>query len=425
MKKKLLGLILLVAIGVVTGCKKDKDDDPVSKYPAGAIVWPKDTVVTITDHYIVPVGKSLYIEEGVQVIMDTTKRPEFIVLGNLYCYGTAEKPILFSVTPSLRTESNRFARLWGGIICGYDAKEVLLKNTIIEYTGAQTTEESASFQLQLFKTETGEGVPGFHFCNTDGKFVIDQCTFRNNGEDAIYITGGKSIIMRTKIYHTGFDGGDAINYKSDCLADLAYNIIYDVNTNAFKLSNSGLQFIQSHLFVYNNTVVNSGWRRPKVKGGSIWLEDNVRAELYNNLLYDVRHPVKHDVSKPEDSRSVITPNYWYASTQAGIDNYTATAGGELQGANDKVSTTPGSLNPLFFNFTQQANVDIMCGITQSGNVPQSFNTSWDFGLKTGSPALTGGVTNFSPHFRTTGIVLDNKEYKSPAPSLFFGAYAQK
>jgi hypothetical protein len=427
--KKLQHLLLTAVLTLVAFTSCDKKDDVASGkvYPAGSIVWKADTVLTLKKHYIVPEGTSLYIEEGVQIIMaDTLVRPEFIVLGNLYCYGTAAKPIRFSVEEKYRTEAKRFARYWGGIICGYKSNEVLLKNTIIEYGGAQTTEESESFKHQLFKTVTGEGVPGFHFCNTAGSVVIDNCTFHNNAEDQIYITGGKSIVTNNKFIASGFDGGEAINYKSGCLADVAYNLIYDANSNGFKLSNNGALDPQAHIVVYNNTIVNSGWRRPKVKGGSIWLELNVYAELYNNLIADCRWACKRDAANPEDARTVITPNYYFASTATGATQYLADAAkGQLLGANDIVSASAGDKNPNFTNYTVQANVDINVGSTKSGNVPQVYNTAWDFHLKTGSPALTGGKTSFNRHFATTTITVDKITYTSPAPSAYFGAFGLK
>ena len=420
--------IFVIALAATAFSLVSCDKDEVTKdkeYPAGSIVWKNDT--TITDHVIIPEGSSLYIEPGVTVTMnDTTVRPEIIVLGNLYCYGTEAEPITFTVAPEYRTEAKRFNRYWGGIICGYKSEEVLLDHVTIEYCGAQTTEESESFKNGLFKDETGEGVPAFHFCNTEGKFVIQNCTFRNNAEDHIYITGGKSIVMNNKFIANGFDGGEAINYKSGCLADIANNLVYDANSNGFKLSNNGALEPQAHIFVYNNTIVNSGWRRPKIKGGSFWIELNVYAELYNNLVYDCRWGVKRDVTNVEDARSVITPNYFFASTATGVTQYGANATtGQLVGANDKVSATAGDKNPLFSNFTIQTNVDINAGSTKSGNIPQTYNSAWDFRLSAGSPALTGGTTNFTRHFGTTGITIEGITYKSPAPASYFGAYGAK
>jgi hypothetical protein len=414
----------LIIPALFTACEEENTNTDRS-YPEGSIVWKNDT--TITDHVIIPVGTSLYVEAGVTVTMDNIEtRPELVVLGNIYCLGTFENPVKFTCAEQYRNKENRYSRYWGGIICGYESEEALLEYTIIEYGGAQTTEESASFQNQLFKTVTGEGVPAFHFCNTAGRFVIKNCVFRNNAEDQIYITGGQSIVMNNMFYHSGFDGGEAINYKSGCLADIAYNLIYDANSNAFKLSNNGALEPQAHLIVYNNTVLNTGWRRPKVKGGSFWLEYNVYAELYNNMVFDCRWACKEDVSNVRDARSVITPNYFFASTETGVTQYAANATkGQLVGANDVVSASAGDKNPIFTNFTIQSAVDINAGTTQSGNVPQDFNENWDFILKSTSPAINKGTTSFTRHFATAGIEIDGKTYTSPAPSLNMGAFGVK
>ncbi|HON53345.1 MAG TPA: hypothetical protein PLS12_09075 [Bacteroidales bacterium] len=127
-----------------------------------------------------------------------------------------------------------------------------------------------------------------------------------------------------------------------------------------------------------------------------------------------------------DSTCVYTPNFIFASTQAGIDEFVATEkNGVLNGANDKMSTTPGTNNPNFESFTIQSNVDIMAGVNGSSNVPQQYNSTWDFHLKTGSPALTGGNITITPHYNTNGLTIDNVTYKSPAPAAYFGAYGTK
>lgn len=403
------------------------------KYPADAIVWHEDSTVVLTDHLVIPEGKSLYIEPGVKVVAsDSTIKPEIVVLGNLYSMGTAEKPVTFTIADNLKTD--RFCRNWGGIICGFDCKELYLDHTIMEYCGARTTENSPSFQHQLFKTETGEGVPAVHFCNPDGSMIITNCTFRNNAEDQIYITGGKSIVANNRFITSGYDGGEAINYKSDCLADIAYNLIYDANTNGFKLSNSGFTALQSDLNVYNNTIVNSGWRRPSKKGGSIWLESNILVNLCNNLIYDCRWGIKESTEEGEgaDPNCVITPNYYFASTAAGVEQMTPNTDlGILSGADDIRSLQPGQNNPLFVNFTQQSNININVGGNADG-APVAFNDSWDFHLQAGSPALTGGTTNVPRHFGSQGItisglqgILSNNVFTSPAPSTYFGAFGTK
>ncbi len=441
---KLKNFLFLSALITMIACDKEsdtlnsdkgdnnKDDNKteVNKYPSGSIVWGKDTTVILKDHYLIEKNKSLYIEEGATIISSNSEvKPEIIVLGNLYCLGTKEKPVTFTVEGS--SKNDRFSRNWGGIICGFDSKEVYMNYTTIEYCGAITTENSLSFKNQLFKTESGEGVPAFHFCNPDGKFIITNSTFYNNAEDHIYITGGKSIVANNSFISSGYDGGEAINYKSECSADIAFNLIYDANTNALKLSNAGFVQTQSVINCYNNTIVNTGWRRPKIKGGSIWLEQNIVSNLYNNLIADCRWGLKESTESGRAANSIITPNYYFSSTDAGIiQNSSNVADGILNGENDIISAFAGDKDPLFKNFTQQSNININVGGNTDG-APAQFNNSWSFNLSKGSPALSGGNTNFKRHFSSEALVFDglkditeNNSFNSPAPASYFGAFGE-
>ena len=82
-----------------------------SEYPVGSVVWTKDT--TLSQSVEIPVGASLYIEQGVTVTCKSEVQVpvEIVVLGNLYCLGTAEKPV--TITSDTKKPAD-----WGGIICG-------------------------------------------------------------------------------------------------------------------------------------------------------------------------------------------------------------------------------------------------------------------------------------------------------------------
>ena len=98
---------------------KDVITTKVAEYPVGSVVWTKDT--TLSQSVEIPVGASLYIEPGVTVTCKSEVQVpvEIVVLGNLYCLGTAEKPVVF-------TSDTRKPADWGGIICGYNSEEVVL-----------------------------------------------------------------------------------------------------------------------------------------------------------------------------------------------------------------------------------------------------------------------------------------------------------
>lgn len=410
----------------------------VAAYPVGSIVWTRDT--TLTESMEVPVGRSLYIEPGVTVTCaSSAKVPvELVVLGNLYCMGTAEKPVTF------KSDNGKPAD-WGGIICGFNSQEVVLSHVNISDGGATPTEASLSFQNKLFKTTIDGGVPAFHFCNVDGKFVIANCFFHDNYNDQTYFTGGNGVIYNNIFADSGnaADGGEAINVKAGCNLDIAYNLIYNACTNAFKLSDAGTSetIKESQLRIYNNTVADCGWRRSKnKKGGSIWLEKGIYAVLVNNLVYDCRYGIRQPAKDGANlEKSTLTPNYYFASTENGVKqmakDYTLTIFYDT----DIHSATAGGSNPLLTSFEQNSKMNINCEVDDvAQGAPLAFNTVWDFHLQAGSPALTGGYINFSRIFENGLAMLGMKQvtfldssndqdyyFCCPAPSSFFGAYGQK
>ena len=407
----------------------------VAEYPVGSLVWSKDT--TLSESVEIPVGTSLYIEPGVTVTCKSEVQVpvEIVVLGNFYCMGTAEKPVTF-------TSDTKKPADWGGIICGYNSEEVVLNHVEVAYAGATPTESSASFQNHLFKTTIDGGVPAFHFCNVNGKFVMADCFFHDNYNDQTYFTGGNGVIINNIFADSGnaADGGEAINVKAGCKLDVANNIIYNACTNAFKLSNAGNSetIPLTEMTVYNNTVVDCGWRRAKnKKGGSVWVEKAAKPIFVNNLIYDSRYGLKQPKQDGADmEHSRLTPNYYFASTDKGVEQMAKGASLSIWYDTDIKSSVAGQLNPLFKNFKQSDKMNINCEIDlQEKGAPLAFDNTWNFEYQDNSPALSGGVTDFSPLF-PNGLpffglkkvnFLDTKNdmnyyFSAPLPRARFGAW---
>ena len=145
MKRKFFSVFAVAALLSLAACSEDNSGEEPggqepgteepggegSVYPASAIVWGKDSTVVLTDHFVVPEGQSLYVEEGVTVVSNnTTVKPEIVVLGSMYCLGTRENPITFTVEEG--SKGDRFSRNWGGIICGFNCPELYLNYVTIE-----------------------------------------------------------------------------------------------------------------------------------------------------------------------------------------------------------------------------------------------------------------------------------------------------
>lgn len=417
-------------------------NDPVTASGNVSGVWKKYSVINVEGHITIPEGQSLTIEEGVEIIINPAGQPgdanntkiEFIVKGNLYCQGTEEAPVLFSVPSGERTTANRYARLWGGIIGDVTCQELLFDHVIIEYTGAVTTLSSPSVTNGLFKPAGGEAMVALNTNNPSGKYVVINSIFRNCGEDAIYAQGGSFVITNNLFYTIGEAGAEAINVKAGCKVDAAFNLIYSANTNALKLSNAGAdggERYQAQINGYNNTVINTGWRRDpgKPKGGSIWAEAGCLVNIYNNLVVNSMFAAKapgfgEDATTGPDLNSRIDYNYYASGSQesdvpqhiangtiTAFDGFKAGVKDVVYGANDIKGTSAGDKDPLFVNFPFNSNPLLN----------DTFNTSWNFHLQAGSPALTGAKTDFTPHFSSNGVKVNGQEYKSPLPAAHFGA----
>lgn len=404
-------------------------------------VWEKYSVINVTGQIHVAAGKSLTIQEGVEIVISDAGQDandtkiEFLVHGSLYCVGTQDAPILFSTTATKRTEENTFSRLWGGIIGSATCSEILMDNVIVEYTGAVTTLSSPSVTGGLFKPAGGEGMVAFNTNNPAGKYVIVNSTFRNNGEDAIYVQGGNCIFANNLFYANGEAGGEAINVKAGCKVDAAFNVMYSPNTNALKLSNSGADGgsrFQAQINGYNNTIINSGWRRDpnKPKGGSVWAEAGCLVNIYNNLIVNAMFAAKapkfgQDATDGPDLNSKIDYNFYASGTQqsavpqhitngtlTAFDGFKAGVKDVVYGVKDISGTAPGDKDPKFVNFPFNTNPLLS----------YTYDKNWNFHLQADSPAMNGGKTDFEPYFATTGITLNGKVYKSPRPASYFGAY---
>ena len=416
-------------------------NDPVNVKGDIQGVWEKYSVINVTGHISIPEGKTLTIEEGVEVIVssagqdENNTKIEIIVNGDLYCYGTDEYPVTFTVPENERTAQNTFTRLWGGVIGSATCGAIVFDNVVIEYTGAVTTRTSPSVVSGLFKPAGGEGMVAFNTNNPSGKYVIVNSTFRNTGEDAIYVQGGSCIFANNLFYAVGEAGGEAINVKAGCKVDAAFNVMYSANTNALKLSNSGADGgarFQAQINGYNNTVINTGWRRDpnKPKGGSVWGEDGCLINIYNNLFVNCMFAAKApdfgvEGAEGPDLNSKVDYNFYTSGTaQSSIpqhiangtvtafDGFKAGVKDVVYGANDKRGNSAGDLDPKFINFPFLTN----------SILSYSFDKSWNFHLQAGSPALTGAKTDFTPYYSSTGITINGKTYKSPLPAAYFGAF---
>lgn len=414
-------------------------------------VWEKNSVVRVAGDIRVPQGSALTIEEGVKVLFDAEgvlngdRGYEFIVAGNLYCKGTETAPVLMSVGEGLRTEELATEGLWGGIIATETCEEMLIDHAVIEYTGSDVTESSPSATLGIYSAGEDAG-PQVTVTNINGRYVLTNSVFRYGASDAIYMMGGRGIITGNVFAVNGDTGGEAVNVKAGCRADVAFNLMYSPNTNGLKLSSSGQDDAagrtQAKIRAYNNTIVNAGWRRDGNKGGCVYVEKNASANVFNNLMVNCKFKAQTPnwgtpgVKLGAALDCVIDYNYYIAGTQAStmdfdLEDGTASAFGNLSwtgseaqvvfpqyiDVHSRQSATAGGTDPMFVNYAYLAD----------GLHNKVFNDVWDFHVQAGSPVLAGGAydgadASMQPLFGTVGINVGGVDYRTPSPAARYGAY---
>lgn len=462
----LIGLALFATAVIPTSCDDDDPVDPIvnpqpdpepdpepgteTQNPfelADIVTWPADTVVNLSDHFTVPAGKTLIIREGAQIIASTegvgaNHVPiEFTVEGNLYCQGTDAKPVVFSIPEADRTAGNIFNVLWGGIVATETCEEMLIDHTIIEYTGGQVVQGSPAASAEIY-TAGDDAYPQITTNNINGKYVITNSILRNGWSDGIYLMGGSAIIANNIFAANGYDGAEAVNVKAGCTVDVAGNVMFSPNTNGLKLSSSGQSETrgQAKVNAYNNTIINAGWRRDGEKGGCIYVEKNVLANVFNNLLVNCKFramtPSFDIPNNPEegyDENSFIDYNFYASGSQKSDIIFDDPEEGESgvgyawEGYNyahedynvgvvdvhSVIATEDNLRNPMFVNY------DIN-GVALTDYV---YDEAWDFHVQAGSPVLTGAYSgNIAPYFGATGLTVNGETYTSPAVESHFGAY---
>ncbi|MGN0037249.1 MAG: Ig-like domain-containing protein [Bacteroidaceae bacterium] len=404
-------------------------------------IWAAYSTVTVNGQLKVPTGKSLTIEQGVEVIFNAADATgtgiEFVVDGNIYCHGTAEAPVLFSIPATERKFSNvtDCRNLWGGFMMNNSdtQAEALFEHCVIEYAGSAMTETSPSVLAGIYTAGEDYGVQITTGPKFKGSLVVTDCVIRNGFADGIYMQGGQALIIGNTFSGNGATGGEAVNVKAGTSTLVAYNVMYSPNTNGLKLSSSGQDDAagrgQAKCVAYNNTIVNAGWRRDGTKGGCVYVEKNILVNVFNNLMVNCKYRAqapkwgKPGITDGCDDKSVIDYNCYVASAitstlQQDIDDETTipylnyVSNKNYADAVDAHSIIAKGANDLGVAF---ANYELDTNRLDNAD----YNEAWDF---TATSLPEGAIDDTA----LTGIVkasltVAGKDYTAKAPQKFFGA----
>lgn len=391
--------------------------------------------ITIND------GDTLLMQSGAKLIaMGDGKTaetgPEIFNHGTFISLGTQENPNYITVSNAAdlhaqaaqQNYTNVQQGWWGGITCTPAPAtaanpnplggDVIIKWTHLEFAGSPAgANDDATIYAQ------GDPRATIYFGNIKKNFIVEDSWFFGSKDDNVRTGGGHVSIMRNNFEICGGIGGEFFNLKSGSVGDVAYNLFIGSCTNALKVSDAGSSGTQCNVTLYNNTIINGGFRQTKSnKGGSIDFEKGARGLCYNNFIVNCRFGMR--ITTDADVVNVLHDNqYFYASTAAIAAQFYTTVDAGKPAPSDILSTTPKANNPQFIGydvdkFDYTANPGPLAANQQPYYLVAQSNS--DFRLMATSPAAGKGKTDFSP-LRTVTVTGDYGTTITP-PGRDIGAY---
>ncbi|MDB4926336.1 hypothetical protein [Mucilaginibacter sp.] len=454
--KKLHIIMLCLALFALASCSKKTDTAVISAplYQVGKSISNSGTLAagtykgtmlagqtyTVGGDITINAGDTLLIQKGVKVNM--TNGANFIVNGTLISLGTSDAPVTITdprrsktTGPSTVATDSTYKGGWGGIYCSNTSKLVVIKWTHLDFGGA-------ALKALPFPASAGLAAGNQYilfFENPNGVFILEDSWLYGSPDDATRFYGGYLNIMRNTMEKCGGVGGDGFNAKGSAIGNMAYNLIIGGATNGTKTASDGTTAGPCQFTMYNNTYVNDGFRNNGVYGarsGSVEIENNSRALVYNNLIVDCNFGVRiaggpggAKVYLADTLTNTTGPifkttygyNYYYVDNAAQANQIVPTSVAQPVVTHPQATDIPNMAaflgasytfgfvydgsslvakgNPLFVNYPLPAANNFW--------VTQASVDGFNFHLQTGSPAAGKGTTNASlVKPITTGIPVD-------------------
>lgn len=347
--------------------------------------------LTINEH------DTLLMEPGTRLIAigdgkTTATSPQITCNGTFISLGTADNNNYITVPDAQRNAASIGKGLWGGIQCGENSGDIVIKWTHLEFAGGPAGEDA---DPNVFAS--GDPRNSLSYTNINGNVIIEDSWFFGTQDDGMRILHGHVSIMRNTFEVCGTTGGEAVNLKNGCVGDVGYNLVIGSATNAFKISNSGGGPVQNKTYLYNNTMLNGGFRQLKSgRGGSIDYEKGAQGKVYNNVIINCRFGMR---LTPDADLVNITYNnqFFYGNAQSLVSQFYAVDGKGIPQDADIISSTPKDNNPRFKIYdVDQFDYSTVTFPISAVNMPMGIVTigNYDFSFLSTSPAYHKGNTSF-------------------------------
>ena len=349
----------------------------LSGYIKGTLM--QDSTYYLTDNVTINKGDTLTIKPGVKV--KANGNFSFNVSGDFICVGTEAKPIL--LTTSFASPVVGFG-YWGGIQADSAALNIVIKYTHINWTGGPAADLSTQACIDVEGTQAAD----YH-----ANIVIEDNWFFASVDDGIHLAGQiHASIKRNVLQHMGGPDGETMNIKKGVTGDIAYNYIWCAANNGIKL-NTGSALPETAMNIFNNTIINGGWRKVGEFTNGILIDANAVANIYNNILVGNYHGI-NITNKADYSNCMEGNNLVYA-----LDDTLAQylfPGQITAAASDITGASLSLCNSVFSAY--DPSIDITDPVTSDLNVPS---------LASNSPAKNAGTTTLTGSSKVPGYFSPN------------------
>ena len=416
MKNKNLLLILAGLVISFSACKKSVNDliDATANYPKPPASFVKsqnltgvlkgtlkqDSTYYLVGNVAVKPGDTLAVQQGATIIAKGNY--QFQISGTLLCLGTDAKQITFtSNSPTKFSDVANNTGQWGGFLFDSTAVYVYVKYTHINFTGGPDSSGSpqASFDVEGSQTYNG-----------NAHIVFEDSWMYGGVDDGIHLAGNITVsIKRNVLQRLGGPDGETMNIKKGVKGDIAYNYIWSAANNGIKLNTGSILVPETQMNIFNNTIVDCGWRKVGEATNSILIDKWASANIYNNIM--VGNNTGLNITEKSDSMNC---HYGYNLIFAISSDYSTWiypigSYGKMQ-ATDVTGSTAALCNSVFTSWAPPTTV--LPDMTLSdGDVPS---------LKAGSPAIGKGlVTALFTYFITSP---DGKQGTPDIVNKDMGAY---
>lgn len=405
----------------------------------------QDSTYFVTGDIVVNKGDTILFQPGAKIYM--TGNYNFFLHGNLSSVGTKADPVWFTVQNQQKFDNPSedplqdpaYKGFWGGFHGDSTTSFIVFKYTHIEFTGGIVG------TAQTVGSKNGGYSPAIGFFNINGFVDVEDSWFYGciDGGAAIENKAGNYNIMRNIFEKVGNVGSECVEVASGTTGNIAYNLMMGSCTNGVKVSSNGTTY-QDSACVYNNTILNSGYRRylyggagnAMGRGGSIDIEQNGKALIYNNLLVNDRIGLRVVGTGNYQGNALVVAdtahcyygyNYNYGDSLVITDQFYPPGlltkpmstdiptpsnylpAGYTLGADYDGTSVVSASNPKFVNYPLPINLSAGAYATLDR---LAYVTGFDFHLESGSPAIGKGNTSFTvaktkipidPSFGTTAV----------------------